>query len=424
MKITYLAASSCIIEHAGVRVLCDPWLFGPAYYGSWHHNPPLNLKPEDLGKIDYIYISHIHHDHCHIETLKQLPKIPLLIAPYVERYLYTMLHGRGFPVHECPINTRIALGPNFAVEVVAADACNPELCGQHWGCPVPLTHRDRTWQIDSLAVFSATVGDKTQVVVNANDCPHMVGAPACHRIRDAYPHVDVLLINPTLAGAWPQTHDMPKGRKVRNAALKFDWGLKNASAYGESLKPKWSIPLGDFYTLGGRLVDLNPFRGIVEVEDLHGETIVKMNRGATFDVRTGQCDQAYVPKDFAAMEAYAETLRDIPFDYDSDPEPKDLDALMDKAQKAFWERCKERSIGALPWDVTFKSGDQSWVITTNPDVKAFGHMTVTVDPKLLRRLLVQKARWHVAEIGSHLKFQREPDEFYGALYRAMNYFHV
>ena len=72
MKLTYLESASVIIEHNGIKILCDPWLVDGEYYGSWYHYPPVNFKAEKYNDVDYIYISHIHLDHYSPKTLKQI----------------------------------------------------------------------------------------------------------------------------------------------------------------------------------------------------------------------------------------------------------------------------------------------------------------------------------------------------------------
>ena len=74
MKITHLGASTIIVEHKKKRILFDPWLDDGIVYGAWYRWPPAKIKPQQVGKLDYIIISHIHEDHCSAGTLKHLDK--------------------------------------------------------------------------------------------------------------------------------------------------------------------------------------------------------------------------------------------------------------------------------------------------------------------------------------------------------------
>ena len=64
MKLRYIYSACVLIETDKVKVLCDPWFTQGIYYGSWFQYPPLPKNPvEIIGKVDAIYISHVHEDH-------------------------------------------------------------------------------------------------------------------------------------------------------------------------------------------------------------------------------------------------------------------------------------------------------------------------------------------------------------------------
>ena len=88
MKITFLQSACVLIESDNTKILCDPWLVDGEYYGSWSLYPPYELKPEKFDDVDYIYISHIHPDHCSPKTLSKLNKnIPVLIHNFPVKFL-------------------------------------------------------------------------------------------------------------------------------------------------------------------------------------------------------------------------------------------------------------------------------------------------------------------------------------------------
>ena len=86
MKVTFLGHAGLFLETAGGTILCDPW-FNPAYFASWFPFPSNEFL--DLGAIaspDYLYISHLHHDHFDPDFLAArvsraatvlLPKFPI-----------------------------------------------------------------------------------------------------------------------------------------------------------------------------------------------------------------------------------------------------------------------------------------------------------------------------------------------------------
>jgi len=54
MKITQLNSATNMIEDSVndtcVKILCDPWLDGEEYLGSWAMYPQYNFKPEIIRK--------------------------------------------------------------------------------------------------------------------------------------------------------------------------------------------------------------------------------------------------------------------------------------------------------------------------------------------------------------------------------------
>ncbi len=80
--IRYLSHASVLITYDGINIVTDPWFFGPAFCNGWwlKEYPKFNID-SIINKIDYIYISHNHPDHLHIETLKKFNKETKIITP-------------------------------------------------------------------------------------------------------------------------------------------------------------------------------------------------------------------------------------------------------------------------------------------------------------------------------------------------------
>jgi len=57
MKITQLNSTTNMIEDSVndtcVKILCDPWLDGEEYLGSWAIYPQYNFKPENFSDVDF-----------------------------------------------------------------------------------------------------------------------------------------------------------------------------------------------------------------------------------------------------------------------------------------------------------------------------------------------------------------------------------
>src|SRR5206468_5563814 len=86
-SIGFVANACVVIDVPPSRILCDPWLTDGAFDGSWFHFPPLRTTPADLQDITHIYLSHIHPDHFDPVTLRQLPKVPVILCGSAQPWL-------------------------------------------------------------------------------------------------------------------------------------------------------------------------------------------------------------------------------------------------------------------------------------------------------------------------------------------------
>lgn len=86
MRILVTGHAGLLVETNDVSIVCDPWFFG-AYFGSWFPFPDNSgIDLDRLAHPDYLYISHLHHDHFDARFLSEhvdrsatvlLPDFPL-----------------------------------------------------------------------------------------------------------------------------------------------------------------------------------------------------------------------------------------------------------------------------------------------------------------------------------------------------------
>jgi L-ascorbate metabolism protein UlaG (beta-lactamase superfamily) len=78
-RVTYVGHATVLVEIDGVRLLTDPVLrrrVGPLWRHGTHPDPRL---AED---VDAVLISHLHHDHADVPSLRRLSRtVPVLAAP-------------------------------------------------------------------------------------------------------------------------------------------------------------------------------------------------------------------------------------------------------------------------------------------------------------------------------------------------------
>ena len=98
VEIRYLSHASVLISDGKHKILTDPWFEGPAFCNGWwlREYPKFNYK-NLIKEINYIYISHNHPDHLHIETLKKINKnIPIITPKFSSNSTKILLKRLGF----------------------------------------------------------------------------------------------------------------------------------------------------------------------------------------------------------------------------------------------------------------------------------------------------------------------------------------
>ena len=113
-RLVWVGHATALIEVGGARLLTDPLLRSRLAHLRRHGPPP---PPEAMRDLDAVLISHLHHDHLDLPSLRLLPRGTPLVVP---RGAARMLHRRGFAdVRELAAgqSTEVA-----GVEVLAVDA--------------------------------------------------------------------------------------------------------------------------------------------------------------------------------------------------------------------------------------------------------------------------------------------------------------
>ncbi len=450
MKVRYISSACVILEHEDIKVLCDPWLTDGVYYGSWYHYPPLEFRPEDFDDVDYIYISHIHHDHMDVDSLKRISKnIPVLIHDFADKFLLRIIKEIGFhEVIEIPHQESYKLGNDFEVEILAADNCDPVVCGKYFGCKLLGEDNSRTKQVDSLAVFSSS----NYVVVNTNDCPYDLTRYSCDYIAKNYSHIDLLLVGYTGAGPYPQCYENYSPiEKAQLADLKKNQFLNKTIGYLKHLQPKYFMPFAGQYTLGGSLAYLNDLRGTPELEELPDlfctliaennldTKMVLLNSGEWFYVDSYSSSNTFVPPDPLERKKYIEEIlikkqflyegeRNIPKDewIDLTNKLREAQKRMIKYQDSRWGNYRSS------WKIYIDAGQELiYCVPFNGDtVNTVRHgeeiepyIRISLDYTLLVMILERKAHWNNAQIGSHLRYFRSPDILERPIHQLISYLH-
>ena len=78
LSITYVGHATCLVEMAGVRILTDPLLRNRIGHIRRHSRP---VHGDGHERIDAVAISHLHHDHLDLPSLRRIGRDTRIIVP-------------------------------------------------------------------------------------------------------------------------------------------------------------------------------------------------------------------------------------------------------------------------------------------------------------------------------------------------------
>lgn len=216
MRITSIGHASILIETRGLRILSDPWWRGPCFGAQWWTYPLPYLEPVH-APIDFIYVSHGHHDHLHPGTLKQLdPNATVLVSANLD--IAESIAELGFKVvrlHDDQVQT---LAPGVTCRIIE-------------------THADDT-------LFAIDDGDS--VCVNLNDALHSapdeVQARFIATLKSYYPKIDYLFCGYGVASHFPNCYRIPGKNAAATAAKRQAYFNRRWASIVQRLEPRFAFP--------------------------------------------------------------------------------------------------------------------------------------------------------------------------------------
>lgn len=265
ISLRFLGAASILIDLDGYRILCDPWLFGVAFEGAWARTNSLSEEALScISDIDLIYLSHIHSDHYHVDSLRYV----LRSSPGA-RIIITDLPQAGFFLSKLRADGFTA----SPIKVLNEGYVTVEIIPDH-----------RPPHLDTILV--ARVNDT--VIINSNDfnidksmalrLSSLRPSILCHKYNYPGPY-------PALFHMDPAEKDLVKSRMIEDAKKSF-------KERHDLIAPLLSVPFAgtcQFSSFNARyssfrssydsvsLKRLDPLRVAIPRED--GSTVVELKEG-------------------------------------------------------------------------------------------------------------------------------------------------
>jgi UDP-MurNAc hydroxylase len=446
MKIKLYRSSTVGLEFDNFKVLQDPWLTDGEYFGSWSHFPHFDIEKniDEINNYDAMYISHIHPDHSSDKTLIKINKnIPIYIHQYHSKFLKFKLERYGFKVIELLNGVNYQISKNVNLRIFASDNCKPDLCYKFFGCANLLNNASGSQQLDTLAIFD----DSKNVLINVNDCPYDLAKSTFKDIKKNYKIISALLCGYQVSGPYPQCFDnLNNNQKIKEGERVSIEALNKALGFINDLKPNYFLPFAGTYALSGNLSKLDHLRGAYSVNDAYNFLSKKqnyskpmlLNPGDYFDLVSNKTSNPYKPINKIEYEDYLKnTLNNRKLDYETDAMP-DLDEIINLSKSAYLKFLDKKLALSIEikTDIYIEIYDKFIKLPKNDqeglqiiqkkklknDTKYIIYKT---DPRLLRLLLKgpRYAHWNNAEIGSHIRFFRNPNVYERNIFGGMCYLH-
>ena len=139
MHVTWLGHSTVSVDVAGVRIVTDPVLRAGLVH--LRRRPPVP-RPQDTAGCALALVSHLHHDHCDLASLRRVRADVVVAPPLAGDWLQRRLAGTGSRVVEVAVGRTVTLplrGARGSVdcEVTALAAHHPGHRTAGWATRAP-----------------------------------------------------------------------------------------------------------------------------------------------------------------------------------------------------------------------------------------------------------------------------------------------
>ncbi|MGE0488313.1 MAG: MBL fold metallo-hydrolase [Vulcanimicrobiota bacterium] len=215
MKVRFINHASILVQANQIRLLTDPWLYGPAFNNGWDLLCESAIEPAQFGSLTHIWVSHEHPDHFAPRVFHDVPEeirpsLTVLFQKTEDRKVVDFCQKLGFQVVELEPRVEVDLGAGVSVR-----------CG---------TIGDDSWLY---------LNDGSSALLNLNDCVLDTEAK-CRQLLPFCPRVDILATQFSYA-SW--TGNADDYLRKRRAALEV---MARVATQARVFKPRWVLPFASY----------------------------------------------------------------------------------------------------------------------------------------------------------------------------------
>lgn len=431
MKFTNLGGATGYLEHNGIRMLFDPWLDEGIFHGAWHHYPPVKLPNDsikELGRFDYIYISHIHEDHCSLETLLQLNlDAEIIIMDRSPNFVLQFLKRNNLnfkKVHLIPPWEKVRISSNLEVSMVTADPAH-----------------ELNFVIDSGLILKWD----NFVIYNSNDCSPY--SESLEYVAKNYEKVDLALLPYATGSSYPSCFtNLTSEQKYKEKDRLFAFGMKKFCEAAEATKAKVVMPFADQYVIVGNKYELNKFMphpasaGVLKdfYKASASQSLLLLNSGQSYELETGVLHplEAFYQHSEEEKLQYAFEHRNSKYDFEQFKFSKSVNlvSLLNAAGTNYFKKLNALNVKSetsfvievSDWKKKYLIDNYSFSITEvnfdSTDVEPY--LKVEVEAGLLVLLLVGQISWNIADAALFIQYTRMPNVYDPKIHSLWNYLKI
>ena len=417
-----LHAHACLeLVYKGFSLLTDPWLCGPAFFGSWMHYPAPIVNVSTL-RPDAIWISHEHSDHFHEPTLDHFDRsTPIYVPDFPNRRLIKRLTALGFEdIGPMPFGEGIELSEHIRLT-----------------CFEPGSLSNDSIVLIELDGFR---------MLNLND------AGINHRLASLVAPVDMVasFFVPGASGyPWTWTHLSQK--------QKVDISQRTAEGLLQMLKQamtlygaKYLLPFAGQFTLCHpthreyvRLMSTNTVDDVVQLFEGSEIQVIPLLPGERWDGSTGQISRLWHRRERLYDIDYKLRYIERHFDYALFSQHYPRATTVTRAElKAYFIKlndvpeitfCEDMTVtvqathcDASPWEEHFDevalslscaiTNGRLEILSEPPDVP---NLLIKIPPGILAKIVTENLSWDEAHLGYWCRFERNPDLYHAGFWRLL-----
>ncbi len=432
MKITHLGASTVIVEHKKKRILFDPWLDDGIVYGAWYRWPPGKTKPNQVGKLDYIIISHIHEDHCSAGTLKHLDKnAEVIIMDRRPNFVKKFLEYNKFNFK------KIHLIKPYVIKNIFSDLS------------VAFVEADEENFFSYLIDSGIVLKTKDKVLYNSNDC--LPTEKAISFIKKNFKQVDLALLPYTGVSGYPNCYlNLSHEQKMQESKRISKERMELLKKTAEKLEPKLIMPFADQFVIGGKNYHLNKYSphppSIKDVADYFKKDkslkFLLLNINQSYDLIKDIKTPNSKFKSFTNFDRNKFIKKISKEKYDNEKitlnEAISEERLLEYACQRFFSEQKRQNYKTkwkILFDIKDKDQNKKYLIDlenskleklngTFNGIDKNNSVTMYIEKDIFIFLLLGHMSWNMADGALFILYNRIPNKFDPKLYAFINYLKV